>query len=99
MGVPVFSLYDSEYYFHAQNVTCSILQASGLKEFIFNNTQELFDKLDDLHEKDDTFWHNLKEDTKNKFVNGKVCNQTEYIKNIEHLLNDTLQKAKNKYTN
>lgn len=99
MGVPVFSLYDSEYYFHAQNVTCSILQASGLKEFIFNNTQELFNKLDDLHEKDDTFWHNLKKDTKNKFVNGKVCDQTEYIKNIEHLLNDTLQKAKNKYIN
>lgn len=98
MGVPVFSLYDSEYYFHAQNVTCSILQASNLNEYIFNNKEELFDKLKQLHNKDDEFWKNLKSETKNKFLNGKVCDQKEYMKNFKQLLNNVLQQAKNKYT-
>ena len=41
MGVPVLSMYDSEYFFHPQNVTCSLLENSGMKEYIFNNESEL----------------------------------------------------------
>ena len=65
MGVPVFSLYDSEYYLHSQNVTCSILRASDLQEYIFYNKQELFDRLKSINNETDDFWYNLKNNTKN----------------------------------
>ena len=95
MGVPVFSLYDSEYFFHAQNVTCSILKNSNLDYYIFNSTDELLKKIDELHNKDISELVNLKNETRNKFLNGKVCNQTEYINNLEQLLIDLYQKHKN----
>lgn len=94
MGVPVFSLYDSEYYFHPQNVTCSILQASNLEEYIFNTKEELFNKLKSFHNQKDDFWYNLKNNTKNKFLNGKVCDQVEYMKNLTILLESTIEQAK-----
>jgi len=92
MGVPVFSLYDSEYFFHAQNVTCSILKNSDLDYYIFNNTDELLQKIGELHNKDISELVNLKNETRNKFLNGKVCNQTEYINNLEKLLTDLYNK-------
>jgi predicted O-linked N-acetylglucosamine transferase (SPINDLY family) len=97
MGVPVFSLYDSEFYFHAQNVTCSILKASDLEHYIFNNNQELFDKLKTINNETDDFWYNLKNNTKNKFLSGKVCNQKEYIKNIQNLFKQTFEKSRLNY--
>lgn len=98
MGVPVFSLYDSEFYFHPQNVTCSILKASDLEYYIVNNKQELFDRLKSLNNETDDFWHNLKNNTKNKFLSGKVCNQKEYIKNISNLFKSTFKQTLLKYT-
>jgi predicted O-linked N-acetylglucosamine transferase (SPINDLY family) len=95
MGVPVFSLYDSEYFFHAQNVTCSILKNSNLDYYIFNSTDELLKKIDELHNKDISELVNLKNETRNKFLNGKVCNQTVYINNLEQLLTDLYKKHKN----
>ena len=92
MGVPVFSLYDSEYYFHAQNVSCSILKNSDLDYYIFNNEDELFQKIEELNQKDTVFWKNLKVDTRNKFTNGKVCNKEEYISNIQELFTQLYNK-------
>jgi len=92
MGVPVFSLYDSEFYFHPQNVTCSILRSSNLEHYIVNNKQELFDKLKSINNETDDFWYNLKNNTKNKFLSGKVCDQKEYIKNIQNLFKQTFEK-------
>jgi protein O-GlcNAc transferase len=86
MGVPVFSLYDSTYYFHAQNVSCSILKNSDLDFYVVNDEKELIDKINLLHQKDDLFWENLKIDTRNKFINGKVCDEKEYLKNLKDLL-------------
>jgi protein O-GlcNAc transferase len=97
MGVPVFSLYDSEFYFHAQNVTCSILKGSDLQEYIFYNNQELFDKLKSINNEKDDFWYNLKNNTKNKFLSGKVCDQKEYIKNLSNLFKHTFKETKLKY--
>ena len=88
MGVPVFSLYDSIYYFHAQNVSCSILKNSDLDYYIFNNTNELLTKLVELNNKDKSEFINLKTETRNKFLKGKVCNQDEYINNLQELLTD-----------
>jgi predicted O-linked N-acetylglucosamine transferase (SPINDLY family) len=94
MGVPVFSLYDSEYFFHAQNVTCSILKNSDLDYYIFKDKDELMNKLDELYKTDKNKLINLKNDTRNKFLNGKVCNQIEYMKNLETLLADLFLKHK-----
>ena len=94
MGVPVFSLYDSTYYFHAQNVSCSILKNSDLDFYVVNDEKELIDKINLLHQKDHLFWENLKIDTRSKFKNGKVCNEEEYLKNLKDLLVE-LYKTKN----
>jgi hypothetical protein len=94
MGVPVFSLYDSTYYFHAQNVSCSILKNSDLDFYVVENEEELISKLIMLNEKDTSFWKDLKIDTRSKFKNGKVCDQEEYIKNLKELLVELYSKNK-----
>ena len=94
MGVPVFSLYDSTYYFHAQNVSCSILKNSDLDYYVVNSENELIEKINLLHQKDNVFWENLKMDTRNKFKNGKVCDREEYLKNFKELLVDLYSKNK-----
>jgi predicted O-linked N-acetylglucosamine transferase (SPINDLY family) len=48
MGVPVYTLYDNEYYFHAQNVTASILKNSDMEEYICYTKGEIVDKINDL---------------------------------------------------
>lgn len=98
MGVPVFSLWDKTSWFHPQNVTCSILKASNLEHYIVNNKEELFDKLKSIHNENDDFWYNLKNNTKNKFLSGKVCDQKEYIKNISNLFKRTFKESQLKYT-
>lgn len=94
MGVPVFSLYDSTYYFHAQNVSCSILKNSDLDFYVVKDEKELISKLVSLKEKDISFWKNLKIDTRSKFKNGKVCNKEQYLKNIKDLLLELYTKNK-----
>jgi protein O-GlcNAc transferase len=88
MGVPVFTLYDKETYFHAQNVTASILYNSSLEFYVANNLEELYNKLQVICNESDEFWKELKTTTRNKFINGKVCNKENYIKNIEDLILD-----------
>ena len=94
MGVPVFSLYDSQYYFHAQNVSCSILKNSDLDFYVLDNKEELFEKIKILQGKDKDFWNNLKSDVRNKFLNGKVCNKELYMTNLQNLLMDVYKKCK-----
>jgi predicted O-linked N-acetylglucosamine transferase (SPINDLY family) len=95
MGVPVYSFYDSKYYFHAQNVSCSILENSNLSEYILKDTSEIIQCIEKLinYVDDESYWLNLKRDVQKKFTNGLVCNKTEYIKNFEQLLT-TLYKEK-----
>jgi predicted O-linked N-acetylglucosamine transferase (SPINDLY family) len=85
MGVPVFSLYDTKYFFHAQNVTCSILQNSNMSEYIFNDYNELYTQIDNLQKNDNDFWENLKTNTREKFLSGKVCDKKEYMKNLNNM--------------
>ncbi len=95
MGVPVYSFYDSKYYFHAQNVSCSILKNSDLSEYILKDTSEIIQSIQKLKNNvdDEPFWLNLKRDVQNKFINGLVCNKTEYMKNFQDTLT-TLYKEK-----
>jgi predicted O-linked N-acetylglucosamine transferase (SPINDLY family) len=97
MGVPVFTVYDSEYYFHAQNVTASLLKNShvDLEEYIVSNKQDIHDKIKVLMEKDDNFWQNLKSDTRQKFLSGNICNKKRYITEIQKLFTDLFLEKKN----
>lgn len=97
MGVPVFSIWDKTFWFHPQNVTISILKNSGLDFYVCDDKQELFDKLKSIGNESDDFWYNLKNNTKNKFLGGKACDQKEYIKNISNLFKKLIQESKNRY--
>lgn len=88
MGVPVFSLYDNINYYHPQNVTASLLKNSNLQEYIFTSEDELMEKINNLLINNTTFWKSLKENTRKSFLEGKVCNQDEYMKNFEKTLSD-----------
>ena len=94
MGCPVLSLYDQKFYYHPMNVSCSILKNSDLDFYVCNNTQEIIDKIKILQEKPIDFWQNLKEDTRNKFLNGKVCNKELYLDNIQELFTGLYNKNK-----
>jgi predicted O-linked N-acetylglucosamine transferase (SPINDLY family) len=72
MGVPVFSLYDSKYYFHPQNVTCSILKNSGMEYFMCHNIDEMITKIKELENKPLEFWKENKENVRKQFLEGKV---------------------------
>ena len=97
MGVPVYTIYDKEYYFHPQNVTASILHNSDLQDYIVDSKEQLFSKIEELHHKNDNFWENLKPHIRNKFLNGKVCDQKLYINNISTMFDNLFSNAKNKY--
>jgi predicted O-linked N-acetylglucosamine transferase (SPINDLY family) len=83
MGVPVYSIYDSEYYFHCQNVSCSILKNSNLDEYVCYSEEELYTKIKlfEKKSKDVTFKNSIR----NTFLNGNVCQKTQYMDNIQEL--------------
>jgi predicted O-linked N-acetylglucosamine transferase (SPINDLY family) len=94
MGTPVFSIYDSELYFHPQNVTCSILKNSDMENYICHNTDEILIKIKELEDKPIEFWKELKINTREQFLNGKVCNKKEYMNNLEKLFIELYNKHK-----
>lgn len=94
MGTPVFSLYDSETYFHPQNVTCSILKNSGMENYICHTTDEILIKIKELEDKPIEFWKELKHTTREQFLNGKVCDKKNYMNNLEKLFVDLFDKHK-----
>lgn len=95
MGTPTFSLYDSETYFHAMNVTCSILKNSGMDNYICHSIDEMIIKIKELETQPIEFWKNLKNNIRKQFLNGKVCNQLEYMKELEQLFIELYTKHKN----
>ncbi len=94
MGVPVFTLYDSTHYFHAQNVTASLLRNSNLPEYVVDTESELCERVTNTCSKDKTFWQNLKHEVRHKFITGYVCNKEEYMKNLTELLLNVHEKSK-----
>lgn len=87
MGVPVFSIYDTKTYFHPQNVSCSILANSDMREYICSSEQDLLDKIT-------RFGHarRNKAEIRSKFLNGKVCDTGNYMKNMTELLESVTPK-------
>ena len=92
MGVPVFSIHDSIYWYHPQNVTCSILENSGLSEYIYKDDKDLLQKIETLIDKDVSYWKTFKQEIRETFINGKVCNKELYMENITELLEYTINK-------
>jgi predicted O-linked N-acetylglucosamine transferase (SPINDLY family) len=96
MGVPVFSIYDNKFYFHPQNVSCSILKNSNLEEYIIGQDDNIIEKINGFAEKIDDikFWDDLKNQTRSKFTSGLVCNKTEYMKNFQELIGTLFENHK-----
>jgi len=86
MGCPVLSLYDTKFYFHPMNVSVSILKNSGLDFYVCDTTQEIIDKITIIEQKPIEFWKSLKQDIRQQFLNGNVCNKNKYIENLQTLL-------------
>ena len=76
------------------NVTVSILKNSELNFYVCDNNQEIIDKIKILEEKPIQFWKTLKSDIRAQFLNSKVCDKKEYMKNIQNLFVDLFNKHK-----
>lgn len=93
MGVPVLTLFKQ--HLHSNNVTSSLLKNSDLDFYVCHSQEDFTDKVSTLLGYDtNTFWKNLKKDTREKFLSGKVCNQENFIKNFENALFKTLESNK-----
>jgi predicted O-linked N-acetylglucosamine transferase (SPINDLY family) len=99
MGVPVYTVYDDKYYFHAQNVTASILKNSDkeFEKYILYNKNDIHEKLLQLENQEMSFWENLKTTTRSQFMNGNFCNKTRYITEIEKLFANLINNEKTKF--
>ena len=90
MGVPVLTLRDDTKYFHAQNVTSSILHYSGLDEYIMGSKLEFKAKIQELLQWSLDDWKKLKVETRSRFVGGNVCDTSDFLEkftsNIKELI-------------
>jgi predicted O-linked N-acetylglucosamine transferase (SPINDLY family) len=85
MGVPVLTIRDSIAHFHAQNVTCSILENCNQDYYIANSINELVNKCKELNNQSDSFWKNLKRETRMSFLNGYICDSKQFAKDFEQI--------------
>lgn len=86
MGVPTFTIPERIHWYHPQNVTSSLLQNSNLGFYICDNKENFIDKIKIIENKPNTFWENLKLNTRNSFINGNVTNKELYMKNLQNML-------------
>jgi protein O-GlcNAc transferase len=96
MGVPVFTIYDTTHFFHAQNVTASILKNTNpeLEKYICKDEDDLVEKIKTLQTQDTLFWTELKPNTRGQFLNGDVCNKDAFISKIDDMLTGLFHKHK-----
>ena len=81
MGTPVLSLYDADRLFHPMNVSCSILKNSNLTNYICNTKDNFITKISELQKTKIN-----KQEIRHSFLNGKVCDKVEYMKNFTKLI-------------
>jgi predicted O-linked N-acetylglucosamine transferase (SPINDLY family) len=85
MGVPIITLFDNIRHYHSQNVTTSLLKNSDLDEYVTMSKEAYIKKAVELS-KDLTKLKNLKNEVRDKFVNGNVCNYQEFTNKFEDKL-------------
>ena len=83
MGVPLITLYDNKRHYHSQNVTASLLINSDLDEFVCYSELEYINRAIKYSEE---LNYVVKNDIRSKFINGHVCNYTEFVTNFEETL-------------
>lgn len=83
MGVPIITLFDNVRHYHSQNVTSSLSKNSNLDEFVTYSEEEYVQKAVDCANKLSEFV-DLKRTVRDKFVNGNVCNYTQFINEFEN---------------
>jgi protein O-GlcNAc transferase len=85
MGVPVLTQFDNVRHYHSQNVTSSLMKNSNLPEYVSYSQDEYIKKAVEFANSIDTL-SSLKQDVRNKFVNGHICNYTQFVDEFEDLL-------------
>ena len=90
MGVPVFSIQDTKWYYHPQNVTSSILYHSDLKGYICSSQDELLNKLKNVNMRNIM---NTKYTVRQLFLKGLVCDKKKWVEDFEDILESTFKKT------
>jgi hypothetical protein len=87
MGVPVITLKDNnDIPLHSHNVTSSILINSNLSEYVFKNYNDIIKFIEISFLKNNLYWKLLKQNTRERFLNGKVCDNKLFINNFVDIL-------------
>jgi protein O-GlcNAc transferase len=79
-GTPIITIFDEERQYHSQNVTASILINSDLSEYVCYSQSEYVEKVCRLAESDFSKYTNLKKETRDKFILGRVCDNQNFVK-------------------
>ncbi|NBP01178.1 MAG: hypothetical protein EBU90_13775 [Proteobacteria bacterium] len=93
MGVPVLTWFDNVRHYHSQNVTSSLMKNSDLGEYVTYSQEEYIQRAVDLA-KDITKLHDLKQQVRNKFLNGAVCDYRGFTEEFEDTLIDLYKNHK-----
>lgn len=81
-GVPILTIFDNIRHYHSQNVTTSLMKNCGLDEYVTYSKEEYIKKA--KYFSDNTLkLNNLKEEVRNKFVNGPICDYKGFTDEFE----------------
>jgi predicted O-linked N-acetylglucosamine transferase (SPINDLY family) len=87
MGTPMISIYDDTFYFHAHNVSTSIMRNThaSLDFFVITDREAVHAKIEFLRTRSAEFWRAIKHDVRAKFLGGVVCDKARYVTNLERV--------------
>ncbi len=80
MGVPVITIKDKKTNYSPQNVSSSILYYSNLEKYSKENENEVMSELNNIYKNGVK-----KEDIRELFLNGNVCDKNDYIQQMDLL--------------
>ena len=93
MGVPILTLFDNVRHYHSQNVTTSLMKNCGLDEYVATSQEEYIEKAVSFANNIEKL-RGLKQKVRDSFVNGPICNYTEFTNEFEDKLISTYKKHK-----
>jgi len=93
MGVPILTLFDNVRHYHSQNVTSSLMKNCGLDEYVTYSQEEYISKAVYFANNINKLT-NLKREVRDAFVNGPICNYTEFTNEFEDKLFNTYKTHK-----
>lgn len=95
MGVPVITLRDNKNWFHWNNVTTSLNVNSKLEEYNCDSISEYTDRAIYYANKPKEFFQNLKAETRDNFISGKVCDTNTFVIDFEEKMTEIYEKKFN----